>query len=436
MSRQGTWFALLLASAISAACRGELVGPADGGPDTADDGLAPRIFGLAPSALVQVLNDTEVWFHVEDPPSADGTPGSGVDIGSVQVRVQGGASLPITQQGPTFHASIASLPEGPTVLDVSVRDRAGNEATTQFDFVLDRTPPVATLVASPQAVTSTEWSTTIGLAGSVADQNGLSSSGLFSAVTYTIVRPGANGECFPFGPPFEIGTTRGKVEQSRHALSPTEFDVRATVINGTTGPDDAPRTMRYCGVLRAVDTARNAAGAPAGNVLYEVFTHDVTWQPFPFPSATDLAGRWAVTYSQSAFACLRPYLNGYGSADAPFFAVEGVGDQALLQVTLPDGWGPISGAYERIRGQFTGHIEEVVLPDDWYAQYRTWRVLPTESWHVAFDGPANAPFFVGQAHVEWAYDMAEYFDLDEGWTVPAHSVECSTEVSVFGEKLP
>jgi hypothetical protein len=433
MSRQGTWFALLLASAISAACRGEVVGPADGGPDTADDGLAPRIFGLAPSALVQVLNDTEVWFHVEDPPSADGTSGSGVDIGSVQVRVQGGASLPITQQGPSFHASIASLPEGPTVLDVSVRDRAGNEATSQFDFVLDRTPPVATLAASPQAdVTSGDWSTTIGLAGSVTDEHGL------SVASYLVARPGPNGECDPLDAPFEMGTARGKVEQNRYPLhgADTGFDVRATLINATTGPDDTPRTTRYCGVFLAMDTARNAAGLPAGNAVHQAFTHDVTWQPLPFPSPTDLAGRWAVTYSQPAFACLRPYLNGYGSADAPFFAVEGVGDQALLQVTLPDGWGPISGAYERIRGQFTGHREDVVLPEDWYAHYRTWRVLPTESWDVAFDGPANAPFFVGRAHVEWAYDMAEYFDLDEGWTVPAHSVECSTEVSVFGEKLP
>lgn len=433
MNSRGIRVAIVFVALLSVACKGPFVGPAGPG-DTADDALAPRILGLAPSPLVQVLNDTEVWFHVEDPPSADGSPGSGVDATSVQVRLQGGAALPVTQEGSTFKASIAALQDGPTILDVSVRDRAGNEATSGFDFILDRTPPVATLVASPQAVTSTEWSTTIGLAGSVADQNGLSSSALSSAVTYTIVRPGTNGECFPFGPPFEVGTTRGKVEQSRHALSPTGFDVRATVINGTTGPEDAPRTMRYCGVLRAVDAARNAAGAAAGNVRYEVFTHDVTWQPFPFPSSADLAGTWDVSYSIS-FDVLCWHSGGL-RGDAPLIDVQEIGEETRLRVSVPMRWGTISGAYEQARGQFTGSIQEVILADDGYEQYRTWRVLPIEDWDVAFDGPANAPFFTGRARLEYAYDMAEFYDPFDVGLVPAHSVNCSTEVFVWGQKLP
>lgn len=455
MYKPAAWFALVSTAVLFAACERKVVGPEEAGRPATGDEAPPKISGLQPATAGAVLNDTEVRFQVTDPPLPGGSPGSGVDAASVRVVLQGGSSLPVTQQGSTFIASIASLDEGPTLLDVSVRDRAGNEAAARFDFILDRTPPVANLVATSRGpVMSGEWSVTLGLAGSVADPNGFPPA--LTSVAFTIAHPGINGTCEPEDAPFEAGTVRGKVTENRFALrdAAERFDVRPRAINATSGPDDTPRTVKYCGVFRAVDSARDAAGSPAGNVLFEVFEYDVTWLPFPFPGPDDVAGRWIVRYGHRGdgfcsnprtWPQLAPEL-GAGEAISvgpdfvTFIDARGSGEGVQLQAVLPGGsqWlgADVSGIYDRMRGQFTGVSGEADFSGDWYDRYRTWGVRPKENWEIAFDGPATAPFFIGRSQMEWSYDMAEFFDDEWGAIIPAHSVNCRFEVLVMGEKLP
>ncbi len=80
--------------------------------------------------------------------------GSGMDV--QRLRVDAGDWIDVTQEGSaTWQLTVSALSEGTHVLEAEVRDRAGNDYTTQVSFSVDLTAPWMTLTRPMQEVTYT-----------------------------------------------------------------------------------------------------------------------------------------------------------------------------------------------------------------------------------------------------------------------------------------
>jgi hypothetical protein len=80
----------------------------------------------------------------------------GSGLAAQRLRVDAGDWIDVTQEGSaTWQISISGLSEGTHVLVGEVRDRAGNDYTTQVSFIVDLTAPWMTLTRPMQEITFT-----------------------------------------------------------------------------------------------------------------------------------------------------------------------------------------------------------------------------------------------------------------------------------------
>ncbi|MDX1624448.1 MAG: hypothetical protein R3199_10770 [Gemmatimonadota bacterium] len=256
------------------------------------DMIAPQITNKQPPASVDVFHDERgLMFTAEDPP-VDGFPGSGVDAAGVTATMNG-FSFDVTRDGSMFSVDVSPLGsllsggQGPTAIDVTVPDLAGNVASTTFDFFYD---PIAPAIQVDEffpsgPVETGESSFTFRLSGSFDDPN-------FGGGEFKVAKPGSDEECGTDDDElWPQGTEGGQVSQNSFQLQAT-YDLSFDAFNGNTG--DSPVTATYCGRLRGFDTARDKTGAANPNFAEQVFSTSLTWLPPQQTPAEHPTGQQAV----------------------------------------------------------------------------------------------------------------------------------------------
>ena len=245
----------------------------------------PRFFNLQPSySLSGPFRIRQVVFSVEDSPSSNGGPISGLDNATVRAAfLPNLVPLPLTSTGNQYIASFPQIADGTYTVQLSAKDKAGNLGTSNWSFTLDNTPPLIN-VTPPAPVTSNAPSLQIALNGTVTDAN----PGLGNVSVYKV---GPSGDCANLDKQLiPVGTGPGFVSKNSFDFSAQiQFAISYTVYNGVpaAGP---PATATYCNVVRADDTAKGADGAPSPNETLLNVPVIVNWTPVA-PSTGSLIGR-------------------------------------------------------------------------------------------------------------------------------------------------
>ena len=266
--------------------------PAASGTQIHIDDNTPPIF-INPFPLPTLSGPfaiNSVHIDVSDISGSNGALASGVDLSSVAATING-QSLPVTQSGSTFTASLAGRADGPIGILWSAKDKAGNLGTMQMNLTLDNTPPVIGVPAPPAGtMQSSAPSVLYNLSGTIAEPN------LFKAVG-AVLKPGPSNTCGNAdNSPWPQGTGPGQVsanfwDYTNSVLSNGSFNLNATAYNGVSS-GASQTTLRYCLGVSAEDKAMAGDGTPKHNTASRYFTIDQTWMP----AATTFALTTSATY--------------------------------------------------------------------------------------------------------------------------------------------
>lgn len=234
-----------------------------------DADATPPVFSKpSPAPDIEVLSADRITIEVTDPGE-----GTGVDPGSIEASVAGGAPLIAIVELPAITIDLGSAPDGRLLVVVVAQDRAGNQSTHIFDFVLDRTPPPLAFVAVPPAALAVSQVTLI---APVQVQVGAEPH--FDTGQIRVRTPSADGICGTA----DDGAVPTEVlaEPERPLLGPGLHSV-TFVLNNPVPSGGASTTAVYCWVATATDSARGPDGETEVNRTTIAARSDVFWLPPP-----------------------------------------------------------------------------------------------------------------------------------------------------------